>query len=234
MKTIFVVLDFPGSETDALRKRQMQKSWAALEADGVEFVRPKTFVRTSKDIGDPREMFYVKDIIKAAYKKANKADDIICWMNDDIWAHPQLAQYLRFHLSRFHACTAHRMDYDTFERHPGRDLFGATKRWWDEHWDEVPDGILGAPDFDLHFASLVRLQNGIRTTSDNMIEVMPPAEIPRGFLLHKDHTPAWTTGAFKHAPSSMHNRKLYKAWANVHLPEIVFNDHLEAITHDFR
>jgi hypothetical protein len=232
MKTIFVILDYDGTPTDVARKRNMRKSWTPLVEQGVEFVRPKSFKRSSKDIGDPREMWFVKDIIAAGLKKAKSPDDIVAWVNDDVWIHPQLPEQLRFHCARFAACTAQRVDYDTYERHPGRDLFAATKRWWDKYWDEVPDGILGAPDFDLHFASLILLMNVIRTTPNNMIETHPPAELPRGFLRHQDHTPAWTTPALKHSPASMHNRRLFSTWAKINLPELKFNDHLETITFD--
>lgn len=218
------------------RKNWARQSWEALYRTGMIPCHYTDYKRTSRDIGCDRNLPYLKDVLAHAMGGA-EPDDCVVWTNDDVILHPLLLDALRTHVGIWGACTAMRTDFrhepcpplslspeelaSKGERHMGRDLFAAKKSWLEKYWNELPDFVLGAEQFDLCLAAFVRSKVGHKLTRQNMDQVCTPAELPHGYVLHQWHRSVWAELP-PNRPSAVHNRKLFRDWAAVNLPELRF------------
>ncbi len=165
----------------------------------------------------------LNDVIHAGLQQADDGD-IVFWTNSDILISPNLPVALSAHCAKYPVCSSRRVDFDTGEPHIGRDLFAATKKWWIEHWEEVPDAFIGSEAFDLHFACLIRAFYSIKFTVPSLLkEDIHPAELPSGLLRHKDHAATWRLRSMGKVKKNEHNRLLFFKWAQEHMPELNFN-----------
>lgn len=240
-RTIYHCYEFhPERNTmEARRKARAQASWQKLYRDGVIACPLKEYPRTAKSIRDRRDLPYLKDVLSPAMTMAQPWD-IILWTNDDNFLHSNLPAALQFHVGVYDVCTSQRCEFhgplppaskspDTFaelgRNHMGRDLFASTRQWLELHWNEIPDFILGASDFDLCLACMVRLHFGITSDRNNLEQTIFPADLPRGYVAHEYHEPKWrAVDNEKVAPSQIHNRRLFKQWADKYLPSLVFHE----------
>lgn len=223
------------------RKNHAMRSWDALYQKGViaAHLWEEHYPRNAFDIGESRPLPFVKDVIKKGLDLATD-DDIVFFTNDDNWLHSELPELLQYHVSIYEVCCSQRCEFmdgpippslrtpadfaNAGRSHMGRDLFAATKRWWMKHWDQIPDMIIGASDWDLCFASIVRNYFGIKTTRKNLEECIFPAELPRGYVSHQAHAPKWAQPDIVNTcPSNMHNRRLFKEWASTYAPWLHFH-----------
>lgn len=225
------------------RVRRAQASWVKLYEKGVipSHLAEQEYPRVaSKTIGDRRALPYLKDVLLKARRMAKQPHDIIFFTNDDNFLHPMTPERLIPHVLLYECACTQRVEFkgkpvppDTLapeqfasagHHHMGRDLFAFTVKWLDAHWNEMPDFILGASDWDLCLAAMVRLHFGIESTRRNLEDHIFPAELARGLVSHEYHAPAWdhplNTNA---APSQKYNRKLFLAWATYKLPHLVFD-----------
>ncbi len=220
------------------RKEIAQRSWNNLVTQGVNLCEMWDYPRTSKVIGDPRALPFLKDLLSTAMKQAGD-DDVISYVNDDIYVHPNLPEELIAHVSKHGPVCSQRCEFirrpfpsdgsppsifaSQGGHHPGRDLFAFPKRWLVEHWDEIGDAVLGASEVDYMLAILVRLHYGIKTDTKNIFDCIFPAELPRGFIAHQYHIPVWSSKAVvNNAPSQKHNRELLRLLATKHSLDIKF------------
>ena len=223
------------------RKEEAWKSWDQLYSSGVIPCHYWQYERNASAIGDRRGLPFLKDVLQFAMNQAAD-DDIIFFTNDDVILHPELASVLLAHVAIFSACSAQRCDFKpgrtpplTFSpeqiaklgaKHMGRDLFAFTKTWLAANWNEIGDFILGASDWDLALASLIRLQHGIVSTRKNIEASIHPAELPRGYVLHIAHASLWNQPSnINAAASQAHNRLIFKAWSAQNLPSLIFSKH---------
>lgn len=225
------------------RIRRAQESWNKLYAKGVvpahltEAEYPRNAANT---IGDRRKLPYLKDVLLKARRMAKQPHDIIFFTNDDNYLHPATPERLTPHVLLYECACTQRVEFkgkpvppDTLtpeqfvaagDHHMGRDIFAFTVKWLDEHWNEIPDFILGASDWDLCMAAMIRLHFGIETTRQNLEDHIFPAELANGLVSHEAHASAWNHPLNTNsAPSQKHNRKLFRAWANHKLPRLVFH-----------
>jgi hypothetical protein len=239
-KVFHVVDRFEDTDPVAVsRKRYAMKSWDDLYATGQLIpVHVWKYPRNARDeMGDPRPLPYLKDLLKSAMDVAGK-NDLILWSNDDTILHPQIVEYIRFHCSVYGACSFFRTEFNSkppatemspeaFARHGrgqhiGRDAFAFHAGWLKSNWSHIPDAVLGASDWDLHLAAFIRRTNEIVTTGSNLGEVMFPAEAPTGYVGHVAHASKWNTHDVNKVPSNVHNRKLFKDWASRQAPDLKF------------
>jgi hypothetical protein len=224
---------------EQVRKAIAQVSWDVLYADGVVPAHMWNYPRNALSIGDIRPLPFLKDLLRFGMDQAGD-DDIIFWTNDDNYLHKDLADLLRFHVAVYDVCTSQRIEFKNssfpstpkpphiwkeFDSgHMGRDLFAATKRWLLKHWEELPDFILGASDFDLCLACMVRRHFNIEPTRANIEGTMWPAEIERGYVAHQYHTPKWRDPDNIHSGAAQRwNRDKFRVWAKDRLPNLIFN-----------
>lgn len=231
-------------QNEANRKGIAQKSWDALYAQGVIpcHLDEANYPRTANDIGDTRRLPFLLDVLNEGMALADP-DDIIFLTNDDNFLHPQLPDMLRQHISIYEVGCAHRCEFkltslpstpsppETYVKrgrpHMGRDLFAFTKRWLLRNWNDIPDFVLGCSDWDLCMTCLIRNHFGIKSTRKNIEDNLFPAELPLGYVSHTYHSPAWNHPAYtNNAPGQLHNRHLFKAWADKNAPHLRFDANL--------
>ncbi|HUD74042.1 MAG TPA: glycosyltransferase [Terracidiphilus sp.] len=232
------------SRSEQNRKGIAQKSWEKLYEQGVVPcpLDEKDYPRTAMSIGEQRNLPYLKDVLANGLNMAGP-DDIILFTNDDNVLHPQLPEMLQYHVSLYECCCGQRCEFrgapmppmrqppndfaQAGQSHMGRDMLAFTKRWLQAHWDELPDFILGASDWDLSLAAIIRNHFGIKTTRQNLEDVLFPAEIPLGYVSHSFHQPRWNApGYVNSAPSQIWNRTLFKKWSETHAPHLKFDVNL--------
>jgi GT2 family glycosyltransferase len=212
---------------DKHRVALAQKSWAALE--GVTAVCVEEIGRTSQDLGDYRQLPFLRDILEVGFKQA--ADTILLFTNDDTWLHPKLPELLRYHVPLYGACCSRRCDFKGDLPHPsqkpeliasvgqfhrGRDMFAFTAKWLRDHWGEVPDFVLGAAAWDTCLAMIIRKAKGCPFDELSLDCDIHPCEIPPGYVAHLMHPPPWQRAQAAKAPSNVHNLRLYNEWVNAH------------------
>lgn len=222
------------------RKEAAWKSWDALYAQGVVPCHYWNYARDARSIGDHRALPFLKDVLEFAMAQAAD-DDIIFLTNDDNVLHPQLPAVLRYHVAVHGACSSQRCEFrrrpvppltqppsafaSLGDPHIGRDLFAFTKGWLTQHWDEIPDFILGASDWDLAMACYIRLEKGIITTRKSIETSIWPCELERGLVSHAQHVSRWSDPKnVNTAASQIWNRKLFRAWGDRHLPSLLFHE----------
>lgn len=229
-----------GDRRDQKRKQDCWNSWDVLYSEqGVIPCHYWHYKRDATSIGDPRPLPFLKDVLEHAMRQAN-SDDLICWTNDDVWLHPELPGLLRFHVALHGCCSAQRLDFPgpifrsepvspqalekVGQRHIGRDLFAFEKRWLEDHWGDIPDAVIGCSDFDLHLACMIRVEKGNAPTRQNIEDIVPPCEIPRGYVIHQTHEPAWRHRDYVDSSvGQIRNRRLFRTWAEKHAPSLKFN-----------
>ena len=232
--------DQPGATLE--RKKKCWASWDTLYEKGslIPAHLWEPYPRTAdKEIGDSRALPYIKDVIKVAMDQAGD-EDIILWTNDDNILHPEVADYIQYHVAVYGPCVSHRSEFtgnipslelnpEAFGKrqsfmHPGRDLFAATKKWLVAHWDEFGDYILGCTEFDYFLAAWVRREYGIQTDNKNIADLMFPGDTLNGYVAHIYHEPHWRREDYnKVAPGQKHNRALFKTWGEANT-KMLFND----------
>lgn len=223
------------------RIQRAKATWDVLYRNGVFPRHLSTSSRTSADIGDNRNLPYLKDVLADAATAA-RDEDIIFFTNDDNELHPDLPDYLKFHVSLYGACASFRCEfngppplnspapkrYDTPEsaKSSGQDLFAFTKAWLTEHWDEIPDFLIGASEWDWCLTMIIRKEKNIHTTQQNIRGPIFPAEIPYGYVAHELHRPGWIDPAVVNASKAQqHNQKLFSEWLAVNLPSFKMNQY---------
>jgi len=99
--------------------------------------------------------------------------------------------------------------------HPGRDLFVFQKKWLKDHWDEIPDYILGASEWDYGMGLIIRDFHRVKTTVSNHCLCVLPAELRQGIVGHEVHSQVWAQPEnVNSAPSQKHNRRLVFEYLN--------------------
>lgn len=219
---IFHVVDVHGSDA---RHHLAHATWGAAYAEGITPMHFRGGPRNAKDeLGDPRPLPFLKDVLWSAIPAdaTARGGDIIVWTNGDIGLKPGTAAAIRDHVSKHHAASMRRVESNG-QGHPGRDLFAFTVDWLHEHWDQIPDYVLGAPAFDLGLVAMIRKFHGLPFSLKSCNEDLAPADMTPGFALHQSHEPEWQVSNMDSVPSVKWNKKLLRAWAKKYAPEIQFS-----------
>lgn len=241
VRQIFHAVQYTPSRGETIgRVKRAKASWEVLYKQcGVIPVHMDTYACSAKDIGDHRDLPYLKELLSLAMSRAH-ADDIIFFSNDDNYLHPDLPDYLRYHVSVFGACASFRCEWDgqvkdsggkgRYEvgstHSAGQDVFAFTRAWLEGHWKEIPDFLLGASEWDWCLTMIIRKEKGIHTTQENIRYPIFPAEIPYGYVAHELHRPTWIHPDVVNAsPAQQHNQKLFSEWLAANLPSFKMNQY---------
>lgn len=208
------------------RKATAKQSWEQLYQRGDVFpAQYAEYQRDSSAIGDARGLPFLKDVMAWGIQYANY-QDIILFSNDDTIMHPQLPGALRETLKNQGATCSHRCEYrrppaigdkaalftQSIMSHPGRDIFAFTIPWLVQHWDEIPDFLLGAPCFDIAMAMMIRATQGVTSIIPTKNKQCWEMELPLGYIAHIMHHAPWGT-EHRHSPSNGWNNQLAKLQA---------------------
>lgn len=205
------------------RFEKAQATWEAAYLDGMLPCHFKGERNAKAELSDPRALPFLKDVLWAAIPadSRDRGGDIVVWSNSDIGFAPGFVECVREHVSKHHAAAMRRTESNG-QGHPGRDVFAFTVDWLHEHWDEIPDYVLGAPVFDLGLVAMIRKFHGLPPLTMKLLdEDCPPADMP-SYALHESHEPEWRTSNFEAAPSALHNKRIFQQWAKKYAPDVKF------------
>lgn len=165
----------------------------------------QTGKRMSSEIGDPRPVPLVNEMVEEMIGCCRE-EDMIVLTNDDVsFAHGLTDTLLDFR----HQCGwAYRYDFKSIHRevtqvglaaghkYPGVDLFVFTPRWWREA--KLPDMWLAREQWDLLFRSAMRLSGGV--------------EIPLA-IAHEQHPSFWSSNNNENVnPANLWNKRQCLKW----------------------
>lgn len=246
MKLFHVVEIHPQPE-DA-RKKFAADSWRVLYDRGEMIpVHYNDYVRDARtSIGDKRDLPFLKDVLGMAMDLA-EPEDIIAFTNDDNTLHTSAPTLIKEYVRQYKAVAWRRCEFRPGHHpaldapisewsmkslgHIGHDLFAFTKEWLTDNWNELPDFILGASEWDLGLALMIRRYHKIKSTRIDISQNVFPAEPPQGPVGHENHVSHWMEGHNKEsAPSQKHNRNLVRAWMTSYLPSLEFDKSFTQIT----
>lgn len=217
---VFHVVDAFGSDA---RHHVAQATWGAAYAEGMVPIHVKATSRDAKtELGDPRPLPFLKDVLQVALEESKNPDDVIVWSNSDIGFKAGAVAVIAAHVRQYGAASMRRTE-SSGKGHPGRDVFAFTAQWLRDHWIEFPDYVQGAPVFDLGLVAMIRRFHRLPATLKNIAEDMAPADMTPGYALHESHAPEWQVPNMDSVPSVAHNKKLFREWAKRYAPEIAFS-----------
>lgn len=219
----------PKGET-AIRVKKAMESWKPFYDTRLIVplhIESHTFERNARHIGENREIPYLKDVLKAGNNKIGP-DDLLVFTNDDTVLHPD-SLWLAWEYTRKNGCVASfrfspkavpdlHQSYaklaQEYQQHPGRDLFGFTKRWLRNNFQRIPDYVLGWSDWDSTLGTLMRLTCGRDVNAHNWLLPDPRVDLPMGLVWHEDHKAPWT--ASMESPANLYCRELTRHFKEDH------------------
>ena len=216
-------------DDEALRRVQFaQESWTRLYMTGeVVPCHVWKYKRSAKELGDTRDLPFLKDVLAEGLNISRSDDDIILITNDDTVLHPDVAQAIYDFMEEVPAVCSGRTNYtygtkpdfivkkdaDQWSNDIGRDLFAFRKEWLKKQWNAIPDFLLGEIEWDLVLSALIRLKVAKKkTTLADRIYRTIRCELPVGYVWHEDHVKGWTNMDLFYAPAKRHNIGLMQEW----------------------
>lgn len=218
----------PSDPSERFRQEAAARSWAAIYQLGILDVPYRQYKRDSLAIGDTRRLPYLKDVLEPGISKVS-TNGVVMLTNDDTILHPDIANIVERHVKEYGACSSLRCEIASPAEaikqpsehsrnrrfHIGRDLFGFSVDWLTKHWNDIPDCLLGASDWDIALAILMRHYHKLPTSMEFIGASYPQTDIPDGYVLHLPHAPVWSQRSnIDTAPSQKHNRQAIKAVMN--------------------
>jgi hypothetical protein len=187
--------EFTPTDPDTQRRNDAARlTWPSLGAR----LMPYFGNRTSKQIGDPRSMPYVRDMLDAAF--SNGTDRIAVITNNDILFDNRLHESIERGCNDCGCWWAYRL---ASPQNPatdhGADLFAMTRQWWFEHRHLYPDFLIGFAWWDDIMVRMMRWSGCLG---------LEP------LYYHEPHPPAMTTRG--HTAGMKHNEQLALPWLNEH------------------
>lgn len=205
----------PNNADEARRVGRAVESWISMYDGGAAI---PAHLWDAERVSESRKLPYLKDVLLKGMNKAKSVDQIIMFTNDDTILRYGIEDYIRDNIggaicswrSNFHkgvSIPKLSVDKNVYHNDYGRDMFAFTKEWLRFHWWNIPDFILGAPEWDVVLAILIRTSHGTTVTKANLKDILP-GEMPRGFVLHESHVPAW----FGPSAEKDYNLRLASDW----------------------
>lgn len=189
-RLLHVWSDRQNRQPDALARHNRAKlTWESEYARGPWITSPisdSKLKRTSKEIGDPRPVPMINDLVEAAIQSAGD-NDLIILTNEDIHFAPGLTDTLM--KLRAQCGWSHRRDFSRIGatvtpiglsaglKYPGIDFFVFSKEWW--RTVKFPPMWLGRQKWDLVMKAAMRLSDGIEIYCATA---------------HEQHASFWSTG----------------------------------------
>jgi hypothetical protein len=216
------------------RIRNAQLSWPSLYEECGWRIRPYVdYARDARELGDPKAVPYLKDVLKHAMAGA-RAEDVIVFTNSDIALLPEVHKDILGGLSVAPVVLSSRRDVLSMRdmapmppvaehTHCGRDLIAVRVWWLREHWKELPDAVLGRNDWDNCFLNIARRHCGClvkgRWTEDSA-KTITDCEMASGNVLHVAHQ-SDADSQFDLA-GNVYNRALLAKWQREYCQDIDF------------
>lgn len=209
---------------EAARNRTARRSWWDWYQTGrvtsAHLWEP--YRRSGRCVGDRRPTPFLKEVFLHALNQARPCD-VIVWTNADTIVKPEVTNLIWQGLAVSPVVTQRRVDYATRKPYWGRDLWACRASWLKDNWAEIPDFLLGTPEFDNWMALFARRINGIDSSARELLYDRYPADIPAGPLLHIQHESFSLADERRYtAPENLYNLRLLRDWCRVHQPRVKF------------
>ena len=219
------------------RERRAQSTWNALfEGHGwsqLKFSEP--YPRSSKDIGDPRGVPYVNDMLEAALRECADSDVVVI-VNSDIILCPGIHSDLLKALSHYPATCSSRRDVDSFSDvstqpevethvHWGRDVFAFRAWWLRELLRELPPLLLGTREWDNVILNALRRKSGTLISGDWSAEsarTITDVELASPNVFHEKHNSYGDDPEFTYSNANQWNNVQLIQWSRSHCSQVRF------------
>lgn len=215
-KIVHVWSDWDMPEDDRVRVNLAAQSWEAEYQRGpwhqhrvhVFDDLPRT---SNSEFGEERGVPYVKDMLREGMRKTKSDSDIVVLTNSDIGFTVGMTESLTRLVGAKGAAYAYRFNFDGPQiarsqvqtaaggYDGGLDLFAFTRKWLKEHFDSLPDMVMGRTMWDLVYRDLVKKTGG--------------GEL-YGSIWHQRHKSFWTQ--MPTTPGNDYNTAIAKDWASKH------------------
>lgn len=167
--------------------------------------------------GSNKRMF-LKDVMIEGITACQSSRDIVMIVNDDIESFGNPIGPIVKMIDQFGACCSFRSDYDAINPDVqipslGRDVFAFSVEWLKKHWDNIPDYLVGATDWDYYLAAYMRHALNLPVTQEDIQVVNPKIELETGYFRHKKHDSEWARPEnIKTADYQVYNIGLTRKW----------------------
>lgn len=201
------------SESAARRYKAAQESWRPFHERGAVFLPYNDQNALRMFTMGERKLPYLKDAFKIGLEASSGNNDIICFTNADIILTEGFYSALQNRMAVNDFCCSFRMEFEATEttrcgyRTHGRDMFAFKRLWLGQHFDEIPDFLIGMGGWDYALSMWFRVLSGRSPESCDPSQCMPDIEMEYGFVWHERHEAAWyvdTDTAYVEAAN--HNR----------------------------
>jgi len=223
-RLIFVYSSYEISDpAGASRAAVARASWDFHfdQMDMIEFpVRDNELPRSSAELGDPRPVPYIRDILDYGCARATPGD-VVVYSNQDIGLTTLTPERLLAGVARGQGVTV--CIRRTLIPRPGRfyksvlnckadggfDVVAVTPSWWRMMRDEMPDMLIGREAWDGCFRTLAEEWADNRAIVKNigLVQDASSRAYTDDVCYHHDHPSFWQQ-ARKENPGQLHNRKL--------------------------
>lgn len=222
-KLLLLYSDYSASSPDEMdRLANAKQSWK-FHFDGgdvLEFpVSNSDLGRTSRDIGDHKDVPFINDIIDYGMRFA-RPEDIVVYINRDVALTTQAPERIIESVTWNHGATAafrRNIKYPDFGRvyrtvtnHPpdgGFDVFAFTPKWWRENRDKIPLMYIGREGWDTVIRNLIEEVASGKRLSNLPGDFWNNPHYCDNVCWHTAHTPYWQENKLT-SPSQVHNRKV--------------------------
>ena len=203
----------PAGEAAVRRYKAAQVSWQLFHQQGAVFL-PYLDQNSERMflLGD-RKLPYLKDALKTGLEASSGNKDIICFTNADIILSPGFYKALQKRMAVNDFCCSFRMEFEPTDgdkcgvRTHGRDMFAFKRLWLAQHFDEIPDFLIGVGGWDYALAMWFRVLSGRSPESCDPSQCMPDIEMEYGFVWHERHEASWFLNTETiYAEAANHNR----------------------------
>jgi len=218
-----------GSKGDVETDRRVSMAQQTRETESAQYggtyllmdLSQRDFKRTGKDVGDPAPLPFIHDMADAAFDTVIENDSDICVItNADICLYRGFSDEVADVCGKHGSCYAYRWDFSSVSGpistkaeikkgrwYIGSDAFAFTRKWWNDHRDELPPFILGRETWDWILRELIKETGGQEL---------------HAAIYHESHRSPWKKGRL-YQPGNVYNRSYARAWLRhrkMHLREI--------------
>lgn len=143
---------------------------------------------------------FLRDLMDIALSYCKNDDDIILYANTDIGIISDDISFpctnffsVRKQIDQIRSYTKKQLEAMPFEYSVNCDLFGVTKKWYEENKNKIPDFLIGAPYWDICLVDIIK---GVRL--DNII-------------YHLNHSSKWKLNV--NGKNNIYNRNLFCSYS---------------------
>jgi len=201
------------NEDAARRYKTAAESWRTFHEQGAVFLPYHDQNALRLFTAGERKLPFLKDALKVALDASGGNNDIICFTNADIILTDGFYKALQYRMAGNDYCCAFRMEFEPTTgvrcgyRTCGRDVWAFKRLWLVQHFDEIPDFLIGVGGWDYALCMWLRIMSGRTPECCDPAQGVVDIEMEYGFVWHERHEAAWYVETdTSYAEAASHNR----------------------------